>query len=300
MKHERVTEDVRELAALYALGSLTQHEARSFEMHIKEGCTACEQELRRFERTVAGIGFAAEEISASEPVRDRLMAQIKKEPQTDASPAVPVREGKPEPPKREPQQPRRTPPELFRSQQKESSRSLGLYVAAFVLLVVFGVISYSLYSARESNADLAESLAAANADLSDLNILLDSQKEKTARLEQIQSIIEKPEVRIAPLVEQSADRASLGAILCEPGQNRCLLLGSLPRAPSGKVYQLWFVKGAAQVPAGTIHADPMGRIFMEVSVPETAADAASALITVEPESGSQIPTRPYYATGHFN
>ena len=36
MKHERLTEEVQELAALYALGALTQHEARSFEIHLRD------------------------------------------------------------------------------------------------------------------------------------------------------------------------------------------------------------------------------------------------------------------------
>jgi hypothetical protein len=42
MRHERATEELRELAAFYALGSLTQHEAHSFEIHVQEGCPVCE------------------------------------------------------------------------------------------------------------------------------------------------------------------------------------------------------------------------------------------------------------------
>ena len=61
MRHERATEELRELAALHALGSLTQHEARSFELHIKEGCSACETEFRKFEQAVSGIGLAGSE-----------------------------------------------------------------------------------------------------------------------------------------------------------------------------------------------------------------------------------------------
>jgi anti-sigma-K factor RskA len=298
--HDRVTEDVRELAALYALGSLTQHEARSFEVHIKEGCAACEAELRRFERTVAGIGFASDEVKAPDSIRDRLMARIEKEPQSSGATATPVQEKKIESPKREPSRPPKTSSVLFNSQQRDSSGYLWLYVAAFAALVILGITLYSLYSARETNAELEASLNEAKADLSDLNILLDSQKEKTARLEQIPSLIEKPDMRIARLVELIPGGSSLGAVLWDPGQNQCLLLGSLPPAPPGKVYQLWFVRAASQVPAGTIHADPMGRIFMELSVPETAIGAQSAVITTEPENGSQVPTKPYYAAGRFN
>ena len=288
------------MAALYALGSLTQHEARSFEMHIKEGCTACEAELRRFERTVAGIGFATEEAIAPEYIRDRLMARIEKEPQSGATTDAPLQEKKIEPAKPESSRLPGTSPALFSSQQKDSSGFLWLYVAAFAVLVIFGITLYSLYSARKTNEELGASLAAANADLSDLNILLDSQKEKTARFEKISSIIEKPELRIARLAEQGAEGPSLGAILWDQAQNNCMLLGSLPSAPPGNVYQLWFAKDGSQISAGTIHTDPLGRILAEVPVPETAIGAASVLITTEPENGSQVPTMPYYAAGRFN
>jgi anti-sigma-K factor RskA len=300
LNHDRVTEDVRELAALYALGSLTQHEAHGFEVHIKEGCAACEAELRRFERTVAGIGFASDEVKAPQYIRDQLIARIEKEPQFSGATAAPVREEKIEPPKRKPSRPPRTSSVLFSPQQKDSSGYLWLYVAAFAVLLILGITIYSLYSARKTNAELEASLSATKADLSDLNILLDSQEGKNARLEQIPSIIEKPDVRIARLVELISGGSSLGAVLWDPEQNHCLLLASLPPAPPGNVYQLWFVRAASQVSAGTIHTDPMGRIFMEVSVPEAAIGAQSVLITIESENGSQIPTRPYYAAGRFN
>lgn len=300
MNHERVTEDVRELAALYALGSLTQHEARSFEMHIKEGCTACEAELRRFERTVAGIGFTTDEVIAPEHIRDQLMARIEKEPQSSAAAAAPAEEEKMEPPKQEPSQSPKKSPAMFRMQEKDSSGFLWIYVAAFAILVVLGTTIYAWYSASETNAELEANLASVNADFDNLNILLDSQKEKAAQLEQILSLTEKPEVRIARLEEQSPARSSVGTILWDKEQDHCLLLGSLPPAPSGKVYQIWFATAAARVAVGTIPVDPMGRIFAEVPVPEAAANAASVIITTEPESGSEVPTRPYYAAGRFN
>ena len=140
------------MAALYALGSLTQPEARSFEMHLKEGCAACEAELRRFERTVAGIGFATDETHPPDHVRDQLMARIEKEPQLSMVAGAPAKEEKMEPPKQEPSRPRRSPPTMFRTQEKDSTGFLWLYVAAFVILVVLGGTLYAWHSAREANA----------------------------------------------------------------------------------------------------------------------------------------------------
>jgi anti-sigma-K factor RskA len=300
LKHERVTEDVRELAALYALGSLTQHEARSFEMHLQEGCAACRAELRRFERTVAGIGFSAEEIQAPGRIREMLIAGIEREPAPTEAAAAPVQEKKTAPPKPATPPPPEPSSVLFRSQSKEPSRSPGIYAVLIALLVFLGAALYALHSARGTNAGLEAKLATANDDLSNLNILLDSQEEKTARLEQIASIIEKPEMRLARLIEQTPAKPSLGVLFWDTKQNHCLLLGSLASPPPGKAYQLWFVTASARVSAGMIRTDPRGGIFTEVSVPETAVDAALALITLEPGSGSQVPTSPYYAVGRFN
>jgi anti-sigma factor ChrR (cupin superfamily) len=53
-------DEMRDLAALYALGSLTQHEARSFEEHLVEGCESCKGELGGFEGVAANLAFAVE------------------------------------------------------------------------------------------------------------------------------------------------------------------------------------------------------------------------------------------------
>ena len=72
MRHERATEEIRELTALYALGSLTQREARSFELHMNEGCSVCEAEFRKFKHAAAGIGFTAAEVAPPDYIRDLL------------------------------------------------------------------------------------------------------------------------------------------------------------------------------------------------------------------------------------
>ena len=97
MKHERATEEIRELAALYALGSLTQHEAQSFEIHMQEGCSVCEAEYHRFARTIAGMGFAAEEVAAPDYIRDLLLARIEREGQPAAPTVAPSQDSKTEP-----------------------------------------------------------------------------------------------------------------------------------------------------------------------------------------------------------
>jgi anti-sigma factor ChrR (cupin superfamily) len=76
MKHSAQNDEMREMAAAYALDALTQREARAFEEHINEGCDLCRAELKAFEQTVDALGFDAPQQEPSESVRDRLIAAI--------------------------------------------------------------------------------------------------------------------------------------------------------------------------------------------------------------------------------
>ena len=84
-----VNEEIEELAPLYALGVLTQHEARAFEEHLAEGCLSCREELLEFE-TVAGLlGAGAPEATPSEHVREQLLESVgQEEKRASASPSL--------------------------------------------------------------------------------------------------------------------------------------------------------------------------------------------------------------------
>jgi quercetin dioxygenase-like cupin family protein len=76
MKHNISQDEMRERAALYALGVLTQHEARAFEEHVAEGCGFCHSELEVFEQVVGAIALDAGEQEPSPDVRERLIASL--------------------------------------------------------------------------------------------------------------------------------------------------------------------------------------------------------------------------------
>jgi anti-sigma-K factor RskA len=300
LNHERATEDIRELAALYALGSLTQHEARSFELHIGEGCDVCEAELRRFEHTVAGLGFAADEAEMPEYLRELLLARIERERQVAIAATVPERKNDVEQPKERPSPSPMTQSILFGSQNKSPRSFPWMLAVALCAIVALGITLYGLNSSQSTNNQLRAKLSTVQADFDNLNLLLDSQEEKSERLDKILAMVGMPEMQIARLVEQNAAHSSLGAILWDVQQNRCLLFGSFPPAPAQETYQLWFSTPSAKVSLGPINADPAGRVFIDTSVPKEAASAALAIITLEPKGGSQIPRTPFYAIGRFD
>lgn len=86
---DRVVEhQMTELAALHALGALSQHEARAFEQHLAQGCDACSAEFESFERTVDELALSVPEAEPPEGVRGRLLASVSEFPSSRVVSAV--------------------------------------------------------------------------------------------------------------------------------------------------------------------------------------------------------------------
>lgn len=75
----------RELAALYAVGAMTAAEAAEFEVHVREGCSACTTELRTLEATAAHLAFAAPPTAPPAGLRKRVMEKVSIEASQGAS-----------------------------------------------------------------------------------------------------------------------------------------------------------------------------------------------------------------------
>lgn len=78
MTDQAATHEMTDVAALYALGALSQHEARSFEQHLDEGCAECRAELESFAKTVRALAFSAPDEQPPARVRAELLARMGK------------------------------------------------------------------------------------------------------------------------------------------------------------------------------------------------------------------------------
>jgi hypothetical protein len=288
---------LRELAALYALGSLTQQEANSFESHIAEGCPVCSSELDKFRHATAGIGFAAAEIPAPEYIRDLLSARIDREPQAN-SPAVESHVQTQEKSPKEFQRPSTTSLALLSTPGKEKS-SIVPWVLIVALVMLGIVLAYLWKSTLEQTTQLQNAVSAAKKDVERVRDELGTQKEDAGKLGKILDTVSNPGVRIARLVVQAASPSSSATVIWDTEKSQCLVLGSFPATPQGKRYQLWLFTPVSKVAAGKLKPDPDGRIFETLHVPQEAGNASAAVVTLEPDSGSEIPTSPYFAAGRI-
>lgn len=79
MKHALAEDEMSERAASYALGVLSQHEARIFEEHLAGGCDACATELREFDDVLASLAWAVTDAAPRVALRESLMACVAEE-----------------------------------------------------------------------------------------------------------------------------------------------------------------------------------------------------------------------------
>lgn len=279
------------MAALYALGALSQLEACAFEVHLREGCAACNTELKQFEQVVGVLGSVTAPIAPPPYLRDLLTVRIEREA-PEASPASAIVIPFPE---QSGAADRRSAPAIL----PRSRVWLPWAVAATLLIALAYTFTAwqsehrSLKAAVERNTETASALA------ENTRLKEELRKENTAltELAQVNSVLSSPQWRIIPLEGQEPAPTSSAKIYWDVQGKRWVVTADLPPAPEGKVYQLWFVTAEAKISAGLLRPDSDGHGFTVVELPPNINQLAAAAITLEPDGGSQQPTMPIYALG---
>jgi len=288
VKHHRATDEIQAQAALFALGSLTQHEARAFEAHLAEGCSICQAELRRQEDLVASLALAAPAAEPSPYVRDILLARIEREEQP---PVVrPAKAG-------ERVEPRPVPP---RATPQPRSTVLPWAIAAALALAAAASYFYTRQQAEQQIQAERGRGEDARAEWQRRRAALEADNLRARQeLEELKAGLGSPGVRLVALKGQKEIPEASAQIYWDTARSRWIVAANLPPAPAGKVYQLWFVLAAPDAPvsAGLIRTDNAGRAITSVAFPAGLRKVAAAAITLEPEGGSASPTMPIYAVG---
>lgn len=288
MKHECTTADSQEAAALYALGALSQHEARAFAAHLNEGCTVCDLERRQFDEVVGVLGSAAPAATPPSYVRDLLAVRIEREV-SEARPSGSVI--------RFPEQPGAT-----RRQPAQSSSLFGALLpwAVAAALLIVSIFSFAMWRSEHNSSQALIDRAASEgrAESEGLRAKLKKENATSKELTEINTVLSSPRWRIISLAGQDVAPDSSAKIYWDVQSRRWAISADLPPAPEGKVYQLWFVTPAAKISAGLIKPDETGHCFAVLGLPDDLSLLAAAAITLEPEGGSQQPTSKIYVLGN--
>jgi anti-sigma-K factor RskA len=298
LKHETVTEEVQEKAALYALGAFSLMEARSFELHLEEGCTICRQEVARFEEVTSQLGLSAEMETPPAYLRDVLAARIQKEAQASGV-VTPLHGAETRPPLH----PTARQEAATEPARRPSRWPLILPWAIAASLLIAGLVGFGLWQAERRNmrnliARQEARLDQAADERAQLQGQLSLEMEKATQLAQINDVLNSPGVRVIALAGQPAAPQSSARIYWDTQKSRWVVTTDLPPAPEGKIYQLWFITPSKEkISAGLIRHSATGQGFAVIEVPRDLGELSQAAITLEPEGGSPQPTSAIYVAG---
>jgi anti-sigma-K factor RskA len=309
LKYEKSKEEKQEQAALYALGSLSLHEARAFEHQLSEGDSQVGEDLESFEKVVEALGYIAESAKPPAYLMDVLNMRIQKEPQLPASSVLQfsgrngaeatsasLTEVIPQRPLPQTSQ-KVTPFPEAKPAPKSSGVSFIPWALAASLAIAALVGLWSWRNARLESDDLRNQIAAVQSQSEQLRNQLSRENDKVYELARINQAIRSPNSRTIELAGQEVAPSSTANIFWDTNGNQWVVAANLPPAPEGKVYQLWFVTADAKISAGLIKTDPQGHAFTVIDVPKNLTNLAAAAITLEPAGGSAQPTMPIYTVG---
>jgi anti-sigma-K factor RskA len=74
----------------------------------------------------------------------------------------------------------------------------------------------------------------------------------------------------------------------------------MPQVASGKAYELWLVSGDTPLPAAVFNTDAAGNALVEIDTISDAGPPKVFAVTVEPASGSKLPTSKIIMVGEYS
>ena len=242
--------DVHTLSGAYALDALSPEEAEEFRRHLA-GCHACHEEVRELQAAAARMGAGQAAVPPPE-LKDRILAAADRTPQI--------------PPSREDRAPRSLSDTGSDASSGSNARarkaaarrwqSWAGAAAAAVIMVGGGVIGVSAILDQD-DPGLSEAAA---------------------------QVFEAGDARTATVKTANGGRLTVGV---SPSRNEMAVdTRDLPELESGRVYQLWAVRGEEAVSAAVVSDREVGAAM------EMPAEETQVAVTVEPRGGSEQPTSP--------
>lgn len=247
-----------ELVGAYVLDALEPAERTAFEAHLAL-CPDCQAEVAELLPVVDVLPLAVDQVQPPPEIKTRLLDAIASEGAPSVERQRPQLTALPGGAAVERRQP------LFR----RSEALVGL--AAAVVIAGLGVWNVKLQSQ------------------------IDSQKQSVAYEQGItQALLTGASVsQLAPTRSGSGAQAAL--VQPKNGASPYLLMGNMPATPSGKVYELWYIRGTTPYPISTFSYAGSGTAVVPVSTPATSYGVAAITLEKGPHGAKKPTTKPLVA-----
>ena len=259
------TEEMRELAAVYALGGLDGDDQARFEALLAAGDPDATAALREFEETLLATAVPAPEPpppTVKQALLDRIHAEERREPvRIPLRPAEPVR------------------PAVRRSWWPVAWAAA---MAAGIGAIAVGFWVSSRYEYRLEA--LAQETRALRAELD--------------RQQGVLALVRDPTSQVVALVGLEPAPSARARMIWSAPSGGLFVATGLPSPPAGKTYQLWAIAGnKPPVPAGLLEVDARGAGSLRVPPLPGVGTVDVFAVTLEPGGGVPAPTGPMYLAG---
>jgi anti-sigma-K factor RskA len=259
-------DEILELAAGYALGSLERADRVRFEALLAAGDPAAVAGLREFQSTVVAVAEDVRE-APSPDVRRALMDRI-------------AAEG------REAERPTRPAPGAVTPRRPRSSR-IWPVISAGAMAAGLAAIAVGLGVSASYERRIAELSREAGA-----------LREELGRQQSVVAILRDPATQVVGLAGQPASPEARARMLWHATAGGIFVAAGLPPAPPGKAYQLWAIAGQnPPVSAGVFTVDARGTGSLQVPPLPGIARVDVFAVTLEPAGGLPAPSGAMYLVG---
>jgi anti-sigma-K factor RskA len=263
--------EYQELLALEAVDALDGRDAQMMRAHL-ESCPSCRGELAELRDAAALLAHAAPPAAPGNEVRERIMRDI----QSQSRPT--------------PIQAQNVVP-FSQALSAAWPNVLRLAAALAFVALLLGIVMLWRRDAA-SRREIAELARQLNRQQRELQVERDNMAKQTEAL----ALLNSPDARkIALAGTPTAQTARAMFFYDEKSRHGMLMIEGLPPTAPDKAYEVWFIpKGRSPMPGRTFTVDATGRAMISDNLPREAGDSMVVAITLEPKSGSAVPTMPIY------
>jgi len=236
--------------ALYALGTLEGNEQVELEEHLKD-CAECRNELEQLRGDAALLALSASGPAPPQRARGRLMNAVTREPRI--------------------------------SLEQPSTRHISWWSLMGWVTAAAGVVIAAIL--WRTDARLSSRMATLQKEFNEQQTELQRAQEVTATLTATDALT----VTIVP--PGAAPQPQARAIYVPSRSSLIFLANNLPALPVRRAYELWLIpRSGSPISAGVFKPDVHGNVTVVNSRLPTGLETKTFAITVEPESGSRLPT----------
>ena len=287
--------EIKNLLPLKALDRLEGDEQRAVNEHLEAGCDDCERELASFIEALAAMAMVATGEGSSDRILIKIEERLASERGRSSSHMLTDR----------------LPQRIEDPPRRESSRGRVLMLAsasaaALIAVIVSSEISRSrLGSIAVGNSEQVATLRAHIDNLQrDLDVTgerLTSPQRKVSQTTELTLASLGPASRVVLLAGLPPAPRAMGTLAVNAAQNAAILhVSGLPRAPEGKVYEVWWIgQKRGPLKAGLFEPSSEGSTIVSVNAPPAGEVVLASAITLEPRGGVDKPSGAMFLKGDF-